>query len=96
MNYPDKTTVLALCIDLYVERRNSKQTYGASEILSIILEKLGFDEKASDHPNYFELLGNIVCDGDEAYKSQFTPKGIQTPDEACAHEKRDDQEELPF
>lgn len=84
---PDRTTVIARCLEEINTSRNQGCKKSASAVLPEILKSEGFEDNPLNYPSFFELIGEIIFQENVQIKSKFPKKGTETPDDACRHER---------
>lgn len=84
---PDRTTVIARCLEEINTSRNQGRKRTVSAVLPEILKSEGFQDNPLNYPGFFELIGEIIYQEHEQRKNKFPKKGTETPDNACRHER---------
>ncbi len=84
---PDRTTVIARCLEEINTSRNQGRKRTASAVLPEILKSEGFQDNPLNYPGFFELIGEIISQEHGQRKNKFPKKGTETPDNACRHER---------
>ncbi len=84
---PNRTLVIARCLEEINTSRNQGRKRTVSAVLPEILKSEGFQDNPLNYPGFFELIGEIISQEHEQRKNKFPKKGTETPDNACRHER---------